>query len=195
MNQQAKGASVDELEALRKFVNQVSAAQAEALSTIRTNSFTFRTDLRRNDLSGPERWEKLAFTLYTRLVDLSQKAEQVLAEEWENETPVTNQRLVDGARIIVEQRAELIRLREVEAAAREVVRLNHEFTSDAEMVVAIGVLEDSLKEQDRTIAKLRAALELFVTPDSGCWCVAWRVDRCRFCIGREALKHLATPEA
>lgn len=53
--------------------------QPRALEVIKTNDFKFEADLSKN--YKKDRWEKLAFTFYTYLVEIHSKAEHGLFNE------------------------------------------------------------------------------------------------------------------
>ena len=57
-------------------LEQIAAAQAEAQHVIRKNDFRF-TDVGKQ----PGNWQHLAFSLYTRICDLSLLAESALKSE------------------------------------------------------------------------------------------------------------------
>ena len=57
-----------------EFIDSVSYEYTEALQMIRAQGFVFKTDLTKANLTESERWEKLAFSLYSRLVEASTTA-------------------------------------------------------------------------------------------------------------------------
>lgn len=66
---------------LEKVLESLAASSANALEMIRREKFVFRTDFSKltiTPLTSSERWEKLAFSLYARLVEDSEKASQYL---------------------------------------------------------------------------------------------------------------------
>lgn len=56
----------------------IAQAQPDALEMIRRNNFVFQTPLGKLDLTDAERWEKLAFSLYTDLASVSSRARHLL---------------------------------------------------------------------------------------------------------------------
>ena len=65
-----------------EFIAEVIEAQPRALEMIRRNGFVFETQLDKpdGDRSPAELWEKLAFSLYSNLCELTNGAELLLAE-------------------------------------------------------------------------------------------------------------------
>ncbi len=56
----------------------IESKQKEAIEMIKRNGFVFQTPLGKQELSEVERWEKLAFTLYTEICEISHIARQAL---------------------------------------------------------------------------------------------------------------------
>lgn len=77
----------EELFVLRKQVKsgnkaliKLASGSKDALDIITKHGFVFKTDLTRKDLNEAERWEKLAFSLYSEIVGHSTLAEHALEE-------------------------------------------------------------------------------------------------------------------
>lgn len=77
---------------LKQMLTQIANARADALHMMESEGFVFRVAPRTENLNERERWELLAFTLYTRLGQASATAEEALAaldeakvsdEEWQ----------------------------------------------------------------------------------------------------------------